>query len=71
MLSRGLAINAAQISSSIHSDLQQLGMRIELIEKKADQSVARINQNADRLQDVHYQLETALSKIDDLQNRSL
>lgn len=45
MLSRGLALNAAQKTSSIHTDLQQLGMKIEVMEKKADQSVARINQN--------------------------
>lgn len=70
LLSRGLAQYAAQITSSIHADLQHLGTRIELIEKKADQSVARILQNSARIQDVHNQLETALSKINDLEHRS-
>lgn len=43
---------------------------MEVIEKKADQSVAKINQNLDRILDIQDQLETALSKIDDLENRS-
>lgn len=60
MLSKSLALNAAQITSSIHADLQQLGMRIEVIEKKADQSVARINKNSARIQDMQDQLESGL-----------
>lgn len=70
MLPRGLALNAARITSSIHADLQQLGTRIEYIERKADQSAARINQNSARTQHVQNQLETALSKIYDLENSS-
>lgn len=70
MLSRGLAQTAAQITASIYADLQQIGIRIEVIGKKADQSVARINQNSAKIQDLQDQLETAMSKIDDLENRS-
>lgn len=40
MLSKSLALNAAQIPSSIHADLQEIGMRMDTIDKKADKSVA-------------------------------
>lgn len=63
MLSRGLVQTAAQIEV----DLRNLGARIEAIQQKADHTVARANQNTARIQD---QLGTALSKIDDLENRS-
>ena len=70
MLSKSLALNAAQITSSIHADLLQLGMRMDTMEQKADQAVTRINQNSSRLQEVQDQLEVAFAKIDDLENRS-
>lgn len=70
MLARGLSQTAAQITASIHADLQQVGLRIEVIVKKADQAVSRINQNSARIQDLQDQLESAFSKIDDLENRS-
>lgn len=74
ILSRGLpqtaVQKAVQIPFSIHADLQQIGARIKAIEKKADQSVARINQNSARLQDLQDQPETVSFKIDDLENRS-
>lgn len=63
MLSRGLSQTAAQITSATHADLQNIGVWIEHIEKKTDQSAARI-------QDIQDQLEMALFKIDDLENRS-
>lgn len=66
LLSKSLAQNAVHITSSIHADLQQLGQRIDTIEQKADQAASRINQNSARIQDLQDQLETAFSKIDDL-----
>lgn len=66
LLSRSLAQNAEHITSSIHADLQHLGQRIDMIEKRSDQAVARINQNSDRIQEMQEQLETAFAKIDDL-----
>lgn len=70
MLSKGLAQTVTQITNSIHADLQQIGARIDIIEKKTDQLVAKVNQNSARIQDHHDHLETALFKIDDLENRS-
>lgn len=70
MLSKSLAQNAAQITSSIHADIQQLFLRLDYIEQKADQAGARINQNTARIQEMQDQLETAFAKIDDLENRS-
>lgn len=68
ILSKGLAITAAQITSMIQA--HNLGARIEIIEMKADQTIARTNQNTARIQELRDQLDTALSKIDDLENRS-
>lgn len=62
MLFKSLALNAAQITSSIHADLQQI-VRMDTTEKKADQSVAWTNQNSARLQDVQDLLETSFAKI--------
>lgn len=70
MLSKGLSHTATQITASIHADLQQIGARIEVIEQKSDQAILRINQNTSRIQDLQDQLESATSKIDDLENRS-
>lgn len=70
MLSTGLAQTATQITSTIQADLQQLGARIDVIEKKSDQANGRINQNTARIQDLQDQLDSALYKIDDLENRS-
>lgn len=70
MLSRGLTQTAAQMTSAIHADLQHIGAQIEHIENKTDQSTARINQNTVRIQHIQDQLEMALFKIDDLENRS-
>lgn len=70
MLPRGLAQTAAQITSAIHTDLQHIGARIEHIEKKTYQSAARNYQNTARIQDIQDQLEMALLKMDDLENRS-
>lgn len=70
MLSKGLSHTAAQITASIHADMQQIGARIEVIKQKSDQTILRINQNTSRIQDLQDQLESATSKIDDLENRS-
>ncbi|XP_073479900.1 olfactory receptor 1496-like [Aquarana catesbeiana] len=69
-LDRGLSQTATQINSAIQTDMQNLGARIEAIELKTDHTVARVNQNTARIQDLQDQLDTALSKIDDLENRS-
>lgn len=68
MLARGLSQTAAQITALIHADLQHIGAGIEVMEKKTDQTVAKDNQNSARIQDLSDQLETAISKIDDLEN---
>lgn len=70
MLDRGLSLTAARITSDIKSDLQLLGTRIESIETKMDSTIDRVNQNTDRFQELHDQLEGAMAKIDDLENRS-
>lgn len=66
MLFRGLA----QTASSIHADLQQIDAQTDIMEKKTDQSVARFNQNSARIQEFQDHLESAMSKFDDLENRS-
>lgn len=68
MLAAGLAQNAAQITSSIKADLQSLGARMDAIEQAVDDSAARTNQNTSCIQSL--QEQTALSKLDDLENRS-
>lgn len=70
LLERGLANTASQITNAIKSDLSNLGSRMEAMEDKIDHTVARTNQNAAHLQSVQEQLETALSRIDELENRS-
>lgn len=70
MLDRGLSQTAANITSDIKQDLQSLGTHIETIKTKVDATVARANQNTDRIQDLHNLLDVAMAKIDDLENRS-
>lgn len=70
MLAAGLAQNAMQITSSIKADLQSLGARMDAIEQAVDESAARTNQNSTCTQSLQDQLENALSKIEDLENRS-
>lgn len=70
MLSNGLSHTAAQITATIPADLQQIGARILVLEQKSDQAILRINQNTSRIQDLQEKLESASSKIDDLENRS-
>lgn len=69
MLDRGLSSIAAKITGETKADLQNLGSRMEVIESKLDATLTRANQNTDRIKDIQDQLETALSKIDDLENR--
>lgn len=70
LLERGLATTAAKITGDIKSDLQNIGFRMESIENKLELTDAVSNQNTDLIQTFHYQLNTALSRIDDLENRS-
>lgn len=62
MLTRDLAQTPAQISSTIQADFHHLGARIEAIEMKAYQTIDRTNQNTARIQELHNQLDNALSK---------
>lgn len=70
MLDKGLAQTAAQITGDIRQDFQMLGQRMETIENKLDMTVSRTIQNSDHIQVLQHQLDIALSKIDDLENRS-
>lgn len=70
MLDSGLMQTAARITSDIKADLQLLGTCIDSIENKVDATIDRVNQNTDRFQELHDQLEGAMAKIDDLKNRS-
>lgn len=70
MLDRCLSQTAAKITSDIKMDLQSLGSRIENIENKMDAMIAQANQNTDHIQDLHNQLDVAMAKIYNLENRS-
>lgn len=70
LLNRGLSTTAAKITGDIKADLQNLGDRMEVMELKIDSTVARTNQNSDHIHVLQDQLDTALSRIDDLENRS-
>lgn len=50
--------------------MQNLSSRIEATEHKVEQTISRAKQKTDRIQDLQDQLDTAISKIDDLENRS-
>lgn len=69
LLDRGLAQKANKITSDIRADFQNLGSRMKAIEQKLDITVSRANQNTDHIQVIKDQLEVALSRIDDLENR--
>lgn len=70
LIERGLANTATQITNSIKSVLTSLGSRIEAMEDKIESTVSRTNQNTAHLQTLQEQLDTALSRIYDLENRS-
>lgn len=70
MLDHGLSSTAAKITGEIKADIQNLGSCMEPTESKLDATVTSATQNTDRIQDLQDQLETALSKIDNLENRS-
>lgn len=67
LLERGLANSAAQITNNIKSHFANLGSRMEAMENKMDSIVTRTNQNAAHIQTLK---EQALSRINDLENRS-
>lgn len=70
LLSIGLSQTAAKITGHIKAELQTLGSHIEIIESHLDTTITRTNQNTDRIQDLQDKLETAISKIDNIKNRS-
>lgn len=70
LLDRGLSTTAAKITGEIKADFQNLGDRMETIEHKLDNTVAKINQNSDHIQVLQDHLDRVLSSIDDLENRS-
>lgn len=69
LLDRGLSNTASKIATDIKADLQNFGSRMEAIEQKLYRTVARTNQNFDRIQDLQNQLESALLKLDDLKQK--
>ena len=70
LLDRGLSQTATKITGELKADFQNLGTRIEAIENKLDQTVAATHQNSEHIQTVQEQLDVALSRIDELENRS-
>ena len=70
LLERGLSQTAAKITNDLKGDFQALGSRIEAIESKMEETVAATSQNSGQIQTLQDQLEVALSRIDDLENRS-
>lgn len=70
LLDRGLTTIAAKITGDIKADFQNLGDRIETMENKLDTTVARANQNCVYIHVIQEQFDNALSKIEDLENRS-
>lgn len=70
LLDKGLAQNADRITGEIRADFQNLGNRIEQIEHKLDVTITRANQNTDHLHFMQERLDTAQTRIDDLENIS-
>lgn len=70
LLDKGLTQNADRITGEIRADFQSLGKRIEHIEHKLDVTISKTTQNTDHLQFMQEQLDTAQTRIDDLENRS-
>lgn len=57
MPDRGLAQTEAKITADIKMHLQSLGSRIAAIEDNMDATMVHTNQNTDRIQDLHNQLD--------------
>lgn len=70
LLDRGLANTATKITGEIKANFQNLGSRTEAIEHKLDLTVATANQNSDHIQTLQDRLNSALFRIDELENRS-
>lgn len=70
MLAEGLAQNATQITKSIKADLQSLGACMDVIEMAVNNTATRTNQNTTCYQKLQGQLEIALAKLDNLENKS-
>lgn len=70
MLAEGLAQNATQITTSIKADLQSLGACMDVIEMAVNNTATRTNQNTTCYQKLQGQLEIALAKLDNLENKS-
>lgn len=69
LLDKGLTLNAERITGEIRADFQNLGTRIDHIEHKLDVTISRANQHSDQLHFMQEQLDTAQTRIDDLENR--
>lgn len=65
-----MARTAAKITTNIKADIQGLGSRVEVVKTMLQTTIACTNQHMHRIQDLQDQLDTALSKIDDLENGS-
>lgn len=70
LMEQGLTRAVQQITTTIKADLQGLGARSESVEKKLETTVPHTNQNTPCFETLQQQLEQALAKIDDLENRS-
>lgn len=70
LLDKGLSTVAAKIIGDIKENFQRLRDRMETMEHKLEDTVAKTNQNSAHIQVLQDQLDEALSKIDDLENRS-
>lgn len=68
LLEKGLDATATKITGEIKADLQNIGSRMDATEGKLDQTAAVSHQNADLIQTLQDQLDTAFSQIDDLEN---
>lgn len=67
LLEKGLAKTAAQITADIRVDIQGLGTRIEVVEKKLQTTINCTNKHMQPIQNLQEQLDTALSKINDVE----
>lgn len=70
LLEQGPEIASRQITSDLKLEFKELGIQINTIETKLDDTVTRANQNSDQIRRLYQQLELAPSKIEDLENHS-
>lgn len=70
LLDRGLAQTAAKITGDLKADFINLGARIDAIEHKMEDTIAVTNQHSQHISTVQDQLDLAMARIDELENRS-